>query len=191
MKVQTKMTSYGVGPVKPLAGTAPGPMPRTDPPSATGKQSSKNVGETNQKPKSGQDQKFSNLNILQFNLGGFSKKKTEIEHFLDKHNIHVALFQETQKGKNTDIHITKFTATHCNCNQCQGSVTYIRNDITGKTLNQPENTTCIQKSIIWYSERKFMIYNVYNPPLNNLQLQNTLTESVFTNTIVAGDFNSQ
>ena len=99
MKVQTKMTSYGVGPVKPLAGTAPGPMPRTDPPSATGKQSSKNVGETNQKPKSGQDQKFSNLNILQFNLGGFSKKKTEIEHFLDKHNIHVALFQETQKGK--------------------------------------------------------------------------------------------
>ena len=190
MKVQRKMTSYGVGPVKPLAGTAPGPMPRTDPPSATGKQSSKNVGETNQKPKSGQDQKFSNLNILQFNLGGFSKKKTEIEHFLDKHNIHVALFQETQKGKNTDIHITKFTATHCNCNQCQGSVTYIRNDITGKTLNQPENTTCIQKSIIWYSERKFMIYNVYNPPLNNLQLQNTLTESIFTNTIVAGDFNS-
>ena len=33
-----------------------------------------------------------------------------------------------------------------------------------------------------------MIYNVYNPPLNNLQLQNTLTESVFTNTIIAGDF---
>ena len=32
--------------------------------------------------------------------------------------------------------------------------------------------------------------NIYNPPGNNLQLQNTLTESVYKNTIIAGDFNS-
>ena len=191
MKVQTKMTRYGVGPAANLAGTAPGPVPRTDPPSATGKQSSENVVNINQNPKPGHDKKFPSLNILQFNLGGFSTKKIEVEHFLDKHQIHIALLQETQKGLNTDISITNYTATHCNCiNQCQGSVTLIRNDITGKTTNQPESSTCIQKSIIWYSERKYTLFNVYNPPNNDLKLQNTVTESVYANSIIAGDFNS-
>ena len=36
MKVQQKITRYGVVPVASLAGAAPGPVPRTDPPSATG-----------------------------------------------------------------------------------------------------------------------------------------------------------
>ena len=190
MKVQTKMTRYGVGPVANLAGTAPGPVPRTDPPSATGNQSSINVGETNQKPKSGKAHKFSNLNILQFNIGGFSTKRTEFEHFLDKHNIHIALLQETQKGINIDINITGYTGTHCTCNDCQGSISFIRNDITGNTNNQPENSTCIQKSVIWHSERRYTILNVYNPPRNDLHVQNSLTESIYLNTIIAGDFNS-
>ena len=109
MKVQTKMTRYGVGPVANLAGTAPGPVPRTDPPSVTGKQSSENVVKINQNPKPGHDRKFPSLNVLQFNLGGFSKKKIEVEHFLDKHQIHIALLQETHKGLNTDTSITNYT----------------------------------------------------------------------------------
>ena len=150
-------------PVESLAGTAPGPVPRTDPPSATGQKACKenNVGQPNQKPKLGQGKKPSSLNILQFNLDGFSKKKTELAHFLDKHNIHIATLQETQKGKNTDFHITGYTPTHCDCKSCQGTITYIRNDVTGKTTNQPESSTCIQKSVIWHSGRKFNIMNIY------------------------------
>ena len=59
--------------------------------------------------------------------------------------------------------------------------------MTGKTTNQPENQTCIQKTVIWHSGRKFNIYNLYHHPNNKLQL---LFESMFKNTIVAGDFNS-
>ena len=152
MKVQSKITSYGVGPAASLAGTAPGPEPRTDPPPTTGQRracSKKNVGHPNQKPSPGQPDRSQSLNIFQFNLDGLSEKKTELAHFLDKNNIHIAILQETRKGKSSEnFHITNYTATHCVCENCQGSITYIRNDITGQTNNQPENSTCIQKSTI-------------------------------------------
>ena len=38
MKVQQTLFRYGVVPVASLAGAAPGPVPRTDPPSATGQE---------------------------------------------------------------------------------------------------------------------------------------------------------
>ena len=81
MKVQTKMSRYGVGPVASLAGTAPGPVPRTDPPLATGQRqpcSKRNVGHPNQKPSPGQPDRSQSLNIFQFNLDGLSEKKTEL-----------------------------------------------------------------------------------------------------------------
>ena len=125
MMKQRKLTSYGVGPVEFLAGTAPGPVPRMDPTPTTGQTKSKaniangkkKVGQNNQKPKHGNGQKapHQSLNILQFNIDGFSNKKTELSHFLDKNDIHIALLQETQKGKLTDFHITNYTPTHCDC----------------------------------------------------------------------------
>ena len=200
MMKQTKLSSYGVGPVEFLAGTAPGPVPRMDPPPTTGQtklnaniaNGKKKVGQNNQKPKQGNGQKFlhQSLNILQFNIDGFSNKKTELAHFLDKNDIHIALLQETQKGKLTDFHITNYTPTHCDCPQCQGTITYIRNDVTGKTKNQPEKSTCIQETTLWHSGQKYKIYNVYHPPGSTLQLQNIFSESVFHQTIIAGDFNS-
>ena len=197
MMKQRKLTSYGVGPVEFLAGTAPGPVPRRDPTPTTGQPKpnknirKKTVGQRYQKPNPGKSNKLSNsLNILQFNIDGFSNKKTELAHFLDKNNIHIALLQETQKGKFTDLHVPNYTPTHCDCSQCQGTVTYIRNDVTGKTTNQPENSTCIQKTTLWHSGEKYQIYNVYHPPGSTLQLQNTFTESVFQKTVIAGDFNS-
>ena len=189
MKVQSKMTRYGVGPVASLAGTAPGPVPRTDPPSATGRSKSK-VGEPNQNSKPGQGKKTSSLNILQLNLGGFSTKKTELAHYLGKNDIHIAILQETQRGKDTELNITNYTGTHCECNNCQGSITFIRNDITGKTVNVNEAPTCIQKSVIWHSEKKYTVFNIYHHPDFDITLQYTLTDSVYTNTIIAGDFNS-
>ena len=141
---QRKSTSYGVGPVEFLAGTAPGPVPRMDPTPTTGQPKpnkntrKKTVGQRYQKPNPGKSNKLSHsLNILQFNIDGFSNKKTELAYFLDKNNIHIALLQETQKGKFTDLHLTNYTPTHCDCVQCQGTITYIRNDVTGKTTYEP------------------------------------------------------
>ena len=45
MKVQAKISSYGVSPVESaLAGEAPGPLPRRDPPQATGRKSRRKRG---------------------------------------------------------------------------------------------------------------------------------------------------
>ena len=197
MMKQQKITSYGVRPVESLAGMAPGPVPRMDPPSATGQTNLKSnrkakvvSNNLKGKPRNYKLPKYQSLNILQFNLDGISTKKTELAYFLDKNDIHVALLQETQKGRQTDLHITNYTPKHCDCPQCQGTVTYIRNDVTGRTENRPENSTCIQKTLLWYSGVRYQIYNVYHPPGSTLNLQNSFNETVYKNAIIAGDFNS-
>ena len=106
MKIQAKISSYGVSPVEsPLAGEAPGPLPRRDPPQATGRKSRRKRGArhplrdkaTGQKPavfhkntpSSGlskdnlqkQKDQFETLNIVQFNISGLSTKKSRTKSF--------------------------------------------------------------------------------------------------------------
>ena len=105
MKVQQKITRYGVGPVATLAGTAPGPEPRTDPPSTTGQQEKRSarhietckthangnqagpqcqspISGNQEAPKKKKNKKSETLNILQFNASGIQqKKKTVCSHF--------------------------------------------------------------------------------------------------------------
>ena len=59
-------------------------------------------------------------------------KKTELAHLLSERDIHIALIQESQHYKE-DPHITNYTHTGCSHgkNECQGLLTYIRNDVTG------------------------------------------------------------
>ena len=214
METQTKISRYGVSRVEPtLAHDAPGPLPRRDPPKATSgfrrrcgarlprnnatgqTTSDQDKSEQNIKAGSGEVKDKScrqkgNLNILQLNISGFSTKKTELSHFLHKHNIHVALLQETEKGKDADLHLTGYTYEHCNCDKCQGVATYIRNDITGSTTNISNgHPTDVQKTTIWHNNRKYQLYNVYNPPGNDLLLPEILNITDFHNTILAGDFN--
>ena len=210
MKVQQKITRYGVGPVATLAGTAPGPEPRTDPPSTTGKRVEQTArhGKTckthaNGKPTESQNQtpisggtktkkkrKANTLNILQFNASGIMPKKLEFAHVLDKQKIHIAMIQESDLGNDADIKISNYTETACSCQSCRGTITYIRNDIVGQTENLDHSPTCIQKSTIWHSDEKFSIYNIYSPPLTNIKLPASVTESgVLKKTILAGDFN--
>ena len=130
------------------------------------------------------------LNILQFNISGISTKKTELAHYLDKHNIHIALIQETEKGKDTNLEISGYTPKHCECTNCQGIITYIRNDVTGTTENvTTSQPTDLQKSTIWHGGKKYQVYNLYNPPGNNLDLSLTIIENDFRNTVFAGDYN--
>ena len=220
-KVQTKISRYGVSQVEPaLACDAPGPVPRRDPPQATSRKFQRKRGarqpprnnatgqsnlnkesqtqnQNEKDPGSGKDkspnqkENSETLNILQFNISGFSTKKTELSHFLHKHQIHIALIQETEKGKDTDLHLPGYTYEHCKCEKCQGIVTFIRNDITGSTENLSDcrHHTDVQKSTIWHLNRKYYIYNIYNPPDNDLILPNSIERADFHNTILAGDFN--
>ena len=176
MKVQQKIYSYGVSPLESaLAGEAPGPLPRRDPPQTTSRNSLRKRGARQPKrdkrsgqtaaanesiPSSGLDKdkfkgkknKFESLNIAQFNISGLSTKKVELSNFLNKNHIHVALIQETEKGKETDIKITGYTEKHCDCNKCQGILTYIRNDVTGSTENiSLGHSTDVQKTTVWHS----------------------------------------
>ena len=65
----------------------------------------------------------------------------------------------------------------------------MRNDITGDVVNvNTDQPTDIQKATIWFKGCKYSIFNVYNPPANNLSL-NLLTDTEYNRTIVAGDFN--
>ena len=201
MKVQQKIFRYGVSPQSALVGEAPGPLPRRDPPHTTGrklqgtrnckhpmreklsKEHSSESGNSKRKlPK-----QESTLNIVQFNICGLSTKKLELQNFLHKNKIQVALLQETQHVKDTDLNITGYTPYPCDCKDCQGAITYIRNDVTGKVENiNTSQPTIIQKVQIWNAECNFTVYNLYNPPRNKMDLTGSFHETQFSKTIIAG-----
>ena len=54
----------------------------------------------------------------------------------------------------------------CECQNCQGVITYIRNDTTADVENQikQDNPTHVQKVTVWEDNKKFSIYNIYSPP---------------------------
>ena len=129
------------------------------------------------------------LNILQANIcGGLHIKKVELGKLFKEEKIHVAMLQEA-RHKNVNYDITGYTAYPCECKECLGIITYIRNDITGDvspiTIAHP---TDVQKVTIWYAERKYDLFNVYNSPKYDCKLPN-LQESIYIRTIIAGDFN--
>ena len=70
------------------------------------------------------------------------------------------------RHKNVNYDITGYTAYPCcECNECLGIITYIRNDITGDvspiSIAQP---TYVQKVTILYAETKYNLFNVFNSP---------------------------
>ena len=148
MTANKKGKRCGVTPVMSQAGVVPGPMPRMGPPQATSghlhqrftqiKQRKRNLEQKTrhkkpfrQKKDRAEKERQSSINILQINIAGISKKKTEIAHLLSEKEVHVALVQESQH-QNTDPYISGYTHTICNHNKenCQGILTYIRNDLT-------------------------------------------------------------
>ena len=114
------------------------------------------------------------LNILQLNINGLQNKKIELVKLLQDQEVLIALLQETiLQKKNTEITIPGYTKEPCTCKKtlgtnCQGIMTFIRNDITGKTENLTKNYIDWQKTTIWTKSRaKFTIHNMYCPPGTN------------------------
>ena len=121
---------------------------------------------TQQQQQQPQEQK-NTLNILQINISGLSTSIVNLAHTLHKKDVHIALVQETQH-KNTSTHITGYTPYPCSCTDCQGTITYIRNDQQA-TVERIDlaHPACIQKATLWKSGTKFNVYNAYNPPGTN------------------------
>ena len=207
---------YGATPVLSRAGGVPVPLPRslngitqaTRAPSSKGhprsrrvmvkqrrlhtaRATSTQVDDTQPKQtQTPQQKQHNNLNIIQVNISGISNKKTTLAHLFSEKNIHVALVQESQH-QNTDPYISNYTHYTCDHDRqnCQGIITYIRNDVTG-TVDKidSDRPTDFHKVTIWHQNCKYTIYNIYNPPWNNCAFT-PLTNTIFQNTIVAGDFN--
>lgn len=61
---------------------------------------------------------------------------------------------------------------------------------TGLSNRTAKQTLLVsKKSTIWFSNRKFVIYNVYNHPGTNFIIPPTLNENDYQNTVIVGDFN--
>ena len=127
------------------------------------------------------------FNVLQANVAGINKKRTEIQKMFHEHNIHVAMLQETQH-KSCNYNISGYIAHTCSCNSCRGIITYVRKDlqcdVTQHTADTPND---ILLSTVWFGEKKFHLYNVYSPPRDTFTFSSTT--STFKATIFAGDFN--
>ena len=166
----------------------------TDNTSNTSSRNSSRRGWSGRKKKEQHQTNASSLNILQLNIDGMSVKsgkKEQLAKILSDRKIHVALIQESQH-RAIDPNITGYTTYQCNCNtNCRGVITYVRNDTTADVQNliTPEEPTHVQKVTIWEDNRKFTVYNIYSPPGTTCTIED-LQDTIYRNTIVAGDFNA-
>ena len=132
--------------------------------------------------------KMATLNILQANMSGLQNKTTELSKVLHDRDIHVALLQETTLPLREISTPTGYTTYPCKCENCRGIMTLIRTDIQATVHNCPIGDIDIQELTVWFGKEKFNICNVYCPPPSKVEF--SLRESVFSKTIVAGDFNA-
>ena len=79
--------------------------------------------------------KLDDFKILQANVAGIGTKKLDYQKLMHDNQVHVALFQETLH-RNTNIHVTGYTAYPCKCRNCRGIITYVRNDVNFMVMHQ-------------------------------------------------------
>ena len=129
------------------------------------------------------------FNILQVNTAGFNSSQTELMKLLHDKKVNIALIQETILPKDTKSVTTPgYTAYRCECNNCQGIMTLIRNDTQAEVENMPTGDIDIQKITAWINNTKYTFYNIYWPSDSFTKLP--LNDTCFKRTILAGDFNA-
>ena len=131
--------------------------------------------------------RMTQLNILQLNIEGLQHKVTELMKMLDDYNIHVALLQETLLPKH-NINTPGYTPTKCECTNCRGIMTLVRNDVQAEVKNTPIEDIDVQKIDAWLDKKKYTIYNFYCPPKSTSDIP--LEETIYKKSIIAGDFNA-
>ena len=126
--------------------------------------------------------------ILQANVAGIGTKKLEYQKLMHDHKVHIALFQETLH-KNTNIHITGYTAYPCKCSNCRGIISYVRNDLNCevKDICRMAQPTDIHQLTVWYGNNKLQLFNIYSPPGKTFNFP--VLDTTFVKTVLAGDLN--
>ena len=127
------------------------------------------------------------FNLLQINIEGLQHKVTELLNTLSTYNIHIALIQETILPKH-EIKTPGYTKKKCECMNCRGIMTLIRNDIQAEVKNCPFGDVDTQEIDVWIDKEHYKIHHIYCPP--NSKSQIPVHETNFKKTIIAGDFNA-
>ena len=100
------------------------------------------------------------FNVFQANVSGLNRKQTDLQKLFHDHNVHVALLQEAQH-KSCNTNISGYTPYTCNCENCRGIVTYVRNDLQCNVTEHTEDSpNDILLATVWFGLRKFKIYNI-------------------------------
>ena len=127
------------------------------------------------------------FNILQVNIEGLQPKVTELMKTLSKNDVHIALLQETLLPKN-EIKTPGYSKKICNCTECRGIMTLIRNDVQAEAENCPFGDVDIQNINVWMDREHLSIQHFYCPP--NSKSNIPLEETTYRKAIIAGDFNA-
>ena len=132
--------------------------------------------------------KLEDFKIIKANVAGLGTKKKDYENLMHENQVYLAFLQETLH-RNTNIHITGYTAYACKCTNCRGIITYVRNDVTSevKDLSSSSHPTDIHQITAWYGNNKLQLFNIYSPPGKPFNFPDDRTS--FNKTILAGDFN--
>ena len=94
------------------------------------------------------------FNVLQANVAGINKKRTELQKMFHEHNIHIAMLQETQH-KSCNYNISGYIPHTCSCNSCRGIITYVRKDLQCDVAQHTADTpNDILLSTVWFGEKK-------------------------------------
>ena len=165
--------------------SAPAPPPTQPPPAPT----------TTSKPK---DDTF---NILQFNANGIGNKLSELERFLEKHNVKVAAIQESKlTSKSRNPRIQNFTTVRRDRPQGQGGglLIFIHKSINFRQQPQsPETLSDLHLEELTISAKlgntELIISNIYIPPTSSCAAgYQPLIDHLMTtpDTLILGDFNA-
>ena len=165
--------------------SAPAPPPAQPPPVPT----------TTSKPK---DDTF---NILQFNTNGIGNKLSELERFLEKHNVKVAAIQESKlTSMSRNPRIQNFTTVRRDRPQGQGGglLIFIHKSINFHQQPQsPETLSDLHLEELTISAKlgntELIISNIYIPPTSSCTAgyQPSIDHLMTTpDTLILGDFNA-
>ena len=138
---------------------------------------------------------------MQFNANGIGNKLTELGEFLKRHNVKVAVIQESKLSSNSKTpSIQNFTTVRKNCRQGQGgglltlihkSINFSQKPESLETLAGPHLEELTITATM--GDTKLIITNVYIPPASSctggylLSLDHLM---MTTDTLILGDFNA-
>ena len=130
---------------------------------------------------------MSQLNVLQINIEGLQHKTTELFKMLHDNDVHIVILQETILPRN-EVSTPGYTPTKCECTNCRGIMTLVRNDVQAEVKNSPAGDIDIQQIKVWLGKIQYSIFNIYCPPKSTTSIP--LEDTTYKKCIIAGDFNA-